>query len=162
MTTLSDHIRHEHREIEPHLDAILTTAHAVGVVPRQVLDDLVKGVLDFLRHELLPHALKEDEAIYQAVEKAIGAQGSTDSMKREHAGIKSYVDELTDLQGVLVSRSDIHEDTIRGLRRVLYGIHALVSMHLTVEEDVYLPLLDTLPNDAQQQYMATLDGSDSH
>lgn len=162
MPLLSDHIRAEHRGIEPHIDAILTTADAVGVVPRQILIDMIAGVLDFLQHELLPHAEQEDAAVYLAVEKAIGAAGSTNSMKREHIGIKAFVDELSDIHGVIVSKTAISDETICDLRRVLYGIHALISMHLTVEEDVYLPLLDTLPEETQHEFMAAIEGNGNH
>lgn len=162
MEVLSAHIRHERRGIEAHVDAVLATAHAVGAVPRLVLIVLVKVIIDFRRRELLPHTLREDEATYQAVGKAIGAKESTDTMKHEHEGIRKCVDELTDLNALLVSKSVIHEATIRELRRVLFGIHALVLMHLTVEEDMYLPLLDTLSNDAQLLFMSRLEGNGGH
>ena len=156
VSMLSDHIRTEHEGIKPHLDAILTTAHAVGEVPRPILMDMVTGVFDFLVRELLPHAEQEDAAIYTAVEKAIGVDGSTNSMKREHAGIRQYVNELIDLQGAIIANSDREDETIRSLRRVLYGLHAIISLHLTVEEDVYLPLLDSLPIEVQHHFIEEL------
>ena len=154
MNSLSEHIRQEHKNIYPHLDAILTTAHGVGEVPREIQLEMVAECLSFLLHELIPHAQHEDAALYQAVERAIGAAGSTNAMKREHVGIKAYVDELSDLHGTLTRNHESSEQTIRSLRRVLYGIHALVTMHLTVEEDVYLPLLDTLPEDQQRKLIS--------
>ena len=156
MTTLADHIRHEHKQIHPHLDSILTAAHAVGEVPRDILIELVHEVYGFLVNELLPHARQEDTAIYMAVEQVMGSAGATNSMKREHVGIKSYVDELSELHGSLIIQHQISESTIRSLRRVLYGIHAIVMLHLTVEEDVYLPLLDTLPLESQEKLLANL------
>lgn len=153
---LSDHIRAEHQAIRPHLDAILTAAHATGEVPHAILTEMVTGVFEFLTHELLPHAELEDVAIYKAVEKAIGAEGSTNSMKREHLGIRHYIDELSDLRGTLLVRHNIDEETTRSLRCVLYGLHAIVNLHLTVEEDIYLPLLDALPAETQHHFIEEL------
>ena len=147
MISLSEQIRQEHKNIHPHLDAILTTAHGIGEVPREIQIEMIVECLDFLLHELIPHAQQEDAELYQVVERVLGAVGSTNAMKREHVGIKAYVDELSDLHGSLVRSHEISQQTTRSLRRVLYGIHALITMHLTVEEDVYLPLLDALPQD---------------
>lgn len=161
MSMLSDHIRMEHQGIKPHLDAILTTAHAVGEVPRPILMEMVTGVFDFLIQELLPHAEQEDAAIYEAVEKAIGAAGSTKSMKREHTGIRQYVNELIDLQGTVIENKNLDDETIRSFRKVLYGLHAIITLHLTVEEDVYLPLLNSLPLEIQHHFIEEL-GNNHH
>lgn len=154
MTTLSDHIREEHTHIRPHVDALLTTAHSVGEVPREILVEMVREDLAFLMNELVPHAEQEDLAIYQAVENAVGAKGSTSSMKREHVGIKKYIEDLSQIQGTLISHHEITDSTVRELRQVLYGLHAILSLHLTVEEEVFVPLLDTLTDEQQQYFLA--------
>ena len=154
MTALSEHIREEHSHIRPHVDALLTTAHSVGEVPREILVEMVAEDLTFLMNELLPHAEQEDLAIYQAVEKAVGAKGSTSSMKREHVGIKKYIEELSHIQGTLISHHEITDSTIRFLQQVLYGLHAILTLHLTVEEEVYIPLLDTLSEDEQERFLS--------
>lgn len=162
MPVLSDHIRAEHKGIQPHLNAILTTAHAVGEVPVAIFLEMTEEVIDFLAHELLPHAQHEDDAIYTAVEQALGAIGATNSMKREHVGIRQYVDSLIDIRGSLKTAHSISEENVRALRRILYGLHALITMHLTVEEDVYLPLLDTLSTDTQKHFIDELSRNGHH
>ncbi len=46
------------------------------------------------------------------------------------------------------------EAEVRVLRRVLYGLYALVAIHFAKEEDIYLPLLDTrlTAQEAQQMF----------
>lgn len=163
MTMLADHIRSEHRDIAPHLETMLLTAHAVGEVPLHVLRDMTAVVLEFVLRELLPHANREDGVLYLAVERAYGAAGATDAMKREHREIEAHSQELSDLHGSLVIGHEVHEDTIRALRRVLYGMHAVVSLHLAVEEDVYLPLLgDHLDSSAHKDPTAAMDHGRTH
>lgn len=163
MTMLADHIRHEHRDIDPHLETMLMTAHAVGEVPIQVLRDMVSVVLQFVLRELVPHAAREDGVLYLAVERAYGAKGSTDAMKREHKEVERYAAQLSDLHGTLVIGHEIQEETLRSLRRVLYGLHAVASLHLAVEEEVYLPLLgDRLDAAAQKDLTGVMDHGRGH
>lgn len=145
MNMLADHIRTEHKEIAPHLDTMLLTAHAVGEVPSHVLRDMTEVVLGFVLRELVPHSAKEDNGLYVAVDRAYGVSGATDSMRREHSEIEKYSAELSELHGALVAGHEPDEDTVRALRRVLYGMHAVISLHLAVEEDVYLRLLQDRP-----------------
>ncbi len=43
-----------------------------------------------------------------------------------------------------------------GLRRVLYGLHAVVSLHFAKEEEVYLPILEArlTPHEADTMFAA--------
>ncbi len=45
---------------------------------------------------------------------------------------------------------------VQALRRVLYGLYALVKVHFAKEEEVYLPLLDARlsPAEARQMFAA--------
>lgn len=156
MTMLADHIRKEHKGIHPHLEALLAAAHAVGEVPAEVLRDLTGGSLGFLQGELLPHAAKEDGVLYSAVERSYGADGTTDAMKREHREIERFVGELSELHGAIVTGGDPGPETVRALRQVLYGLHAVISLHLKIEEEVYLPVLgDRLDPHAEHQMMVS-------
>jgi hypothetical protein len=57
-------------------------------------------------------------------------------MSRDHVEVGRLTEELARLRAS--TRPAAGED----LRRVLYGLHALVSAHFAKEEEIYLPLLE--------------------
>lgn len=120
---------------------MLAAADAVGAVPVSVLHDMVTGVLQFVMRELLPHAELEDRVLYAAVEKVLESPRAADTMRREHDEVGRTAQELSDLLGSLASGDELPDRLARDLRRVLYGIHAVLSLHFAKEEHVYLPLL---------------------
>lgn len=142
MSKLADFIHHEHNTLRPHVELIRITADAVGQVPLPILRDLTNTVLGFLVRELIPHAREEREILYRTVEQATQAPGSTATMNREHLEISKLADQLGDLHALTVAEADLADRTIRDLRRVLYGLHALVNLHFLKEEEIYVDVLD--------------------
>jgi iron-sulfur cluster repair protein YtfE (RIC family) len=134
-------LRQEHRALLPHIDQILATADAIGAVPIARSRRAVGAVHAFLVEHLLPHARAEDAVLYPLVGKLMGAPEATATMRRDHVEVGRLTDEL----GRLLARLDAGVDSAeveRNLRRVLYGLHAVVTLHFAKEEEVYLPLLD--------------------
>ena len=62
-------------------------------------------------------------------------------MSCDHVEIGRLTEELRSLRSHLVGGSMGAEEE-RALRRILYGLSALVRVHFAKEEEVYLPLLD--------------------
>jgi Hemerythrin HHE cation binding domain len=62
-------------------------------------------------------------------------------MSRDHVEVGRLTDELASLRSEL-SRPTLGEAPAKALRRVLYGLYALVKLHFAKEEEIYLPLLD--------------------
>lgn len=142
MSKLADFIHHEHNTLRPHVELIRVTADAVGEVPLPILRDLTNTVLGFLVRELIPHAREEREILYRTVEQATQAPGSTATMNREHLEVSKMTDQLGDLHALTVAESELSERTVRDLRRVLYGLHALVNLHFLKEEEIYSEILE--------------------
>ena len=142
MTQLTRPLREEHRELLPHLTQLQEIADAVGAMPITSLRQGIDEVDWFLMHQLLPHAQAEEHALYPVVGRLMGASEATATMSRDHVEIKRLAEQLGEL------RSHLENETLevsqeRALRRVLYGLSALVAVHFAKEEEVYLPLLDT-------------------
>jgi len=141
MPTITQPLRDEHRELVPHIDALRTVADGVGDVPlvetRRGLDEAYL----FLTRHLIPHAQAEDAALYPVVAQAMGAPEATATMSRDHAAVGQLVDELATLRQE-IGTSGLDHSGERSLRCVLYGLYALIRVHFTKEEEIYLPLLD--------------------
>lgn len=133
-------LRREHRELRPHVEALRRVADLVGTVPPGELDSMLDDSLTFLTHHLVPHARAEEATLYPMVDKAVGA-GATATMWREHEEVGTLTRELSDLREELRAGEAV-ERLANDLRRVLYGLHALVTVHFAEEEEVYLPVLE--------------------
>lgn len=133
---LVTHLRAEHRTLAPHVGSMLVAARAVGVVPMPVLRGMTEDVLHFVLRELAPHAELEERVLYPAVEQALRAPGATVALRREHAEVDRLARDLSELVGSLASGRGIPEDLAHELRRVLYGLHAIVSLHFAQEDDL--------------------------
>lgn len=141
MATLIQPLHDEHQELFPHVDRILQIAEIVGDATVNEIRNGVEEVYDFLAYHLVPHALAEDEALYPIIQKVLSSPDATKTMSRDHVEIGRYIDELAILKRGLTSESLAVAQT-KSLRRVLYGVYALVKVHFAKEEEVYLPILD--------------------
>jgi hypothetical protein len=62
-------------------------------------------------------------------------------MSRDHVEVGRLIGELGSLRSGL-SGPALDAQQANALRRVLYGLYAVVKVHFDKEEEVYLPLLD--------------------
>ena len=153
MNTLTQPLRDEHKELFPHVDRIRQVAERIGEAPLAEIRSGVEEVYDFLAYHLKPHAEAEDAALYPVVQKVLGSPDATKTMSRDHVEVGRYIEELDSL------RKQLDDDAltpvqVKSLRRVLYGVYALVKVHFAKEEEVYLPILDQglTPESAKEMF----------
>ncbi len=160
MNTLTQPLRDEHNELFPSVDQIRQVAELIGEAPVSEIRRGVEDVYDFLANHLKPHAEAEEAALYPVVQKALGSPDATKTMSRDHVEVGRYIDELESLKKNLSSGTLTGEQT-RSLRRVLYGVYALLKVHFAKEEEVYLPILDQhlTPESAQEMFEAMEDAA---
>ncbi len=145
-------LRDEHRELLPNIEEIRVVADGVGAVTPDVLRTQIAAVSAFLREHLIPHAKAEDAVLYPEVERAMAAPRATASMSRDHVEVAALTAELGEIEGRITEGVSPADET--DARRVLYGLYALVKLHFTEEEEIYVPILeDTLdPDDARKMF----------
>jgi hemerythrin-like domain-containing protein len=139
--TVTQPLRDEHKELVPHIETLRTVGDSVGQAPIESLRRGVEDVFEFLGHHLIPHAEAEERVLYPVVGQVMGAPDATATMARDHVEVRRLTDELASLRSEL-PRATLGEAQAKALRRVLYGLYALVKLHFAKEEEVYLPLLD--------------------
>lgn len=155
MPTLADHIAHEHNKLRPHVELIRVAADAVGEVPVAILRELTNTVLGFLVRELIPHTATERDVLYRTFERATSTPGSTATMNREHLEISKLADALGNLHALTVAESDPADRTIRDLRRVLYGLYAVVNLHFAKEEEIFADQLENRLSPSERDVLVT-------
>ena len=141
MVRLTQPLRDEHKELLPHIELLRTTADAIGETSIASLRQSVNEAYAFLTHHLLPHAQAEERALYPVAGRLMGAPEATATMSRDHDEVGRLTEELGSLRSYLDSAS-IDVSKKQALRRVLYGLYAVVKVHFAKEEEVYLPILD--------------------
>ena len=145
---IGKHLREEHLEIREHLARIREVADLIGEHPSPAIHQGVTATQAFLRTQLLPHAKVEEEVIYPCVAELLGGERATESMREDHRAIERRADEL---DGIRKRHHEVPDSPppLIDLRRVLYSLDAIISLHLEKEESVYLPLLDEKLSEAE-------------
>jgi iron-sulfur cluster repair protein YtfE (RIC family) len=152
MALLTQPLREEHKELLPHIEGLRTVADTIGMASLPSVWQNLDELLAFLTHQLMPHAQAEERVLYPTVGKVIGATEATAPMSHDHRAIERLTHELETLRqrSSPVSLSISEEQS---LRRILYGLYALVKEHFAKEEEIYLPLLDARLTSQEAQQM---------
>jgi heavy metal translocating P-type ATPase len=133
---IGDRFRAEHREFAPDLARIRTVADRLDTfAPAQAREELER-IRWFLLERLPEHEQQEEAAVYPVVAKLIGGEDPMASMERAHMEIEH----LARVFGHLVSdlpAEGLGPEDLMDLRRVLYGLHAILRLHFAQEEEAY-------------------------
>jgi len=138
---ITEALRAEHKDLLPYVEELRTAADSIGSADVEELLRTIDEVERFLSRGLIPHAIAEDRALYPEVQRLMGAKSATATMSRDHEEVVALTRELSAAREQM-SSGTIGEAGERQLRRLLYGLYALVQIHFKKEEEIYLPLLD--------------------
>jgi len=104
----------------------------------------VKLARQLLVNDIGPHERAEQEQLYPVMNRLLGSADATASMSRTHAEIAHQTRRLGQLiDDIGTARPDAAD--IADLRALLYGLHAILSLHTAQEDESYLSLGDTQP-----------------
>jgi heavy metal translocating P-type ATPase len=136
VTDVAERFRKEHVEFAPEVQRIRTVADRMDVMAPDELRAELETVRAFLCDRLPQHEEEEEAAVYPVVAKLMGGEDPMSSMARAHVEIEHlirvYRQLLEDLPAAGPDRDDLVD-----LRRVLYGLHAILRLHFAQEEEAY-------------------------
>ncbi len=139
---LTQRFRGEHSKLIPFVKRFHVVADRLDTIgPAEALAQ-VREVHQFLTDKLLPHEKAEEETFYPRVARMLGGDDPTGTMVRAHVEIVH----LTRVLGGLLEDMDPEGPAVEDLpelRRVLYGLHAILTLHFAQEEEAYLSLVET-------------------
>lgn len=141
MAEVTQSLRQEHDDLRPEIENLRAVADCIGAFSRVHLQRSVDAIYEFLAHGLIPHAEAEEEVLYPAVAKVLGSPQATTTMSRDHVEISRLSEQLRVFRA-RISQPDFDQAGANELRRLLYGLYAVVKLHLAKEEEIYLPMLD--------------------
>ncbi len=141
---LSAHLREEHRELAPSLARIRSLADRLGTIPPADARAELEKTRTFLVEVLIPHEEEEDREVFPLLAKAVGNDDVTAALHRTHTEIFHLVRFVDRLVKEVPEEGPGPED-LTDLRRVLYGLDAILRLHMAQEEELYLALGDEHP-----------------
>jgi len=133
----------EHGAIAAVADRAHRVADRLGAVDAGTALAELRDLHRELVEVVLPHESAEDRDLYPSLDRAIGGVDPTGSMSRGHAEIVHEVRRLGRLLDHLAVQNWEEED-VADLRRLLYGLVAVLRLHTAEEEERYLSLGEDL------------------
>jgi heavy metal translocating P-type ATPase len=129
-----------HRALRPKVGELAALAARLEGMPGAEARSQLERLREMLEKELRPHEREEQETAYPLIESILKGEDPTGPLIQTHHEIQR----LTRLYGRLVAQLPAEgpaREDLRDLRRVLYGLHAILSLHFAQEDELYT-LLD--------------------
>ncbi|MEH0971155.1 heavy metal translocating P-type ATPase [Micromonospora sp. CPCC 205546] len=142
---LLDRYAAAHRGIRDVLAALRDTADMLATAPYapECLPAL-RETHRRLTDEVLPHEAAEERQLYPALADPLGSAEATSTMSRAHVEIRRLVDRV----GVHLAQAGdgpLRQDQLTDLLAALYGLEAILRLHLAQEEEDYFSLSPAEP-----------------
>ena len=142
-SALTARFRGEHDSLRGDIERIRAIADGLedgvgreGITPARELHH-------FLIEVVLVHERAEETQLYPMVARLLGGDDPTGPMSRGHAEIERFIR----LYGLALDEVGDNEPTpedIIELRRLLYGLHAVLRLHTAQEDEAYLSLVEPI------------------
>ncbi|MGZ5354654.1 MAG: heavy metal translocating P-type ATPase, partial [Actinomycetota bacterium] len=133
---VGDRFRAEHKEFAPDLARVRTVADRLDRFTAVEAKAELERIREFLLERLPRHEQEEEAAVYPIVARLMGGEDPMASMERAHLEIQHLARVFGHLLSDLPDEGPSREDLV-DLRRVLYGLHAILRLHFAQEEEAY-------------------------
>jgi hypothetical protein len=135
----------QHDTLRPELDRLRRAADGLAD-PSADSIPMARDVHRFLVERLAPHEDAEGAQLYPVMDRLYGNTEATATMTRAHYEVARLIRRL----GRVLDELDvtgIDDSDVLELRRLLYGLHAILELHFAQEDEAFLSVLDE-PADA--------------
>ncbi|HYZ12499.1 MAG TPA: heavy metal translocating P-type ATPase [Actinomycetota bacterium] len=143
---VGERFRAEHREFAPELQRIRSVADRLDTFAPADAREELERIRWFLLERLPRHEQEEEAAVYPVVARLMGGEDPMGSMERAHMEIEHLARVFGHLVADTPEDGPTREDLV-DLRRVLYGLHAVLRLHFAQEEEAYSWLASDRPQD---------------
>ncbi|MEV0695138.1 heavy metal translocating P-type ATPase [Streptomyces sp. NPDC050388] len=131
----------EHEDLQDVLQAVRDAAARLSAPGQdaQALES-VREVNRLLTERLLPHEYAEEHQLYPALEPTLGGPETTATMSRAHAEIERLSGRVATHVALAEAQGALKSEQLEDLRACLYGLHTVLRLHFTQEEENYFSL----------------------
>ena len=129
----------EHEVIRADIEELRATADSLGFTTPDQAMARVRHAYQLLSDEIGPHEQAEEHELYPALDRMLGSPEITATMSRGHAEIARQARRLGQIIDDIGDQPPDDAD-LADLRALLYGLHAILRLHTTQEDESYLSL----------------------
>jgi hypothetical protein len=122
----------EHELLLEHVEQLRVAAGDLLTLPAATRAELQTDAVAFLRGTLMPHTKEKERGLYAEVGRRLGHPDATAPMILDHLAIGERTAQLAETDP---------EDVAR-LQELLYGLYALIRVHLWKEAELYDSLVE--------------------
>lgn len=136
MTGIAQRLTLCHRALRPRVGELAALAVHLDELPAAEARVRLEQTQRMLESELLPHEEDEQRSAYPLIQKLLAGENPTGPLVQTHYEIRR----LSRLFGRLVQQlpgSGPAREDLRDIRRVLYGLHAILILHFAQEDELY-------------------------
>ncbi len=133
MSVDTEQFREAHTALQRDVVLLCDAARELPKLSRPERSELRDRVLVFLRTIVEPHTQLDERVLYPEIAFRLGDPLATASMRYDHLAIRDWVAKIAD--------ADL--DPPDKLQELLYGLDALIRVHLWKENELYVAMLDS-------------------
>ena len=122
-----------HDEFRAWTDRLRAAARALPELDPADRFAIIADLVAFLQERVEPHTRIDEEVLYPTAETRSGSPLASASMAYDHLAIRSWIAKLTEAD----------EDDVATLQELLYGLDALIRVHLWKEDELMVRPLDS-------------------
>lgn len=133
---LAEGLAKAHRTLRPRVGELAQLAEHLDSLPAEEARSRLLQLRVMLEKELLPHEAEEQQKAYPVLEQMLKEENPTGPLIHTHYEIRRLTRLLGRLIDHLPVQGPVAED-LHDLRRVLYGLHAVLTLHFSQEDELY-------------------------
>ena len=137
--TVATRLSDQHRDLMRILDRIRAVADRIDLLESEDARNDLAEIQAMLRDRLLPHEKQDDARLYPALAEMVGGDDPLAGMSRTHREIM-HLARLFDRMVADFRPGSPDPDERRELRRILYGLGAILNLHFAQEEELFRTL----------------------
>jgi hemerythrin-like domain-containing protein len=131
-TSTIDTLHEQHQHLRLALGEIRAAARELPNLAPGERSLLISRIVEYLKGTVLPEATVEEQGLYAEVRRVLADPKVTETMEYDHRAIEAMAEALA---GTPVRWTE-------SLQQLLYGIAALIELHIDKEERIYLELVE--------------------
>jgi uncharacterized protein with HEPN domain len=133
MTAETSQVREAHVALAHDLHLLGEAARSLPDLAHEQRGELRDRVVATLREQVVPHMMLDERVLYPQVADRLDDPLATASMAYDHLAIRYWIN--------LIAEAAL-DDPVR-LQELLYGLDALIAVHVWKENELYLAMLES-------------------
>jgi hemerythrin-like domain-containing protein len=123
-----EQFKQQHAEFRAWTDTLRAAARALPQLDEGERLAVVADLVSFLHESIEPHTRVDEQVLYPEIEARMGSPLAAAAIAYDHLAIRSWIAKL----------ASADEDDVETLQELLYGLDALIRVHLWKEDELFV------------------------